>query len=51
MEETYARIKGVRKYLYRAAYQTGTTVDFLLTVKRDGGKRFGGDTLRRVISL
>jgi len=35
MHETYIRIKGQWKYLYRAVDTTGLTVDFLLTVKRD----------------
>ena len=35
MNETYVRIKGVWKYLYRAVDKAGATVDFLLTAKRD----------------
>ena len=35
MDETYIRIKGVWKYLYRAVDKAGATVDFLLTTKRD----------------
>ena len=35
MDETYVRAKGAWKYLYRAVDKTGTTVDFLLTAKRD----------------
>ncbi len=35
MDETYVRVKGAWKYLYRAVDKTGATVDFLLTAKRD----------------
>src|ERR1700720_3722009 len=35
MDETYVRVKGGWKYLYRAVDKAGATVDFLLTAKRD----------------
>lgn len=35
MDETYIKVKGVWKYLYRAVDKEGKTVDFLLTTKRD----------------
>src|SRR3984893_650290 len=35
MDETYVKVKGVWKYLYRAVDKTGATGDFLLTAKRD----------------
>jgi transposase-like protein len=34
-DETYVRIRGRWKYLYRAFDKTGNTGDFLLTAKRD----------------
>ena len=35
MDETYVRVKGQWKYLYRAVDKDGQTVDFLLTPHRD----------------
>jgi len=35
LDETYVRVKGEWKYLYRAVDKAGATVDFLLTAKRD----------------
>ncbi|MCZ6820501.1 MAG: IS6 family transposase, partial [Calditrichaeota bacterium] len=35
LDETYSKIKGEWKYLYRAVDKQGNTVDFLLTAKRD----------------
>ena len=42
MDETYIRIKGQDRFLYRAVNSTGQTIDFLLTAKRDtaAAKRF-----------
>jgi transposase-like protein len=35
MDETYIKVGGQWKYLYRAVDKAGNTVDFLLTAKRD----------------
>jgi putative transposase len=35
MDETYVKVKGAWKYLYRAVDKAGATIDFLLTAKRD----------------
>ena len=35
MDETYVKVNGIWKYLYRAVDKAGATVDFLLTAKRD----------------
>jgi len=35
MDETYIKVKGAWKYLYRAVDKEGKTVDFLLTARRD----------------
>ena len=42
VDETYVKIKGEYKYLYRAVDSEGNTLDFLLTAKRDAkaAKRF-----------
>jgi len=42
IHETYIKVKGVWKYLYRAVDKQSKTVDFLLTAKRDmaAAKRF-----------
>ena len=42
MDETYVRVKGKWRYLYRAVDSTGATLDFLLSAKRDAAaaKRF-----------
>lgn len=35
MDETYIRVRGQWKYLYRAVDTAGQTIDFLLTARRD----------------
>lgn len=35
LDETYVKVKGCWKYLYRAVDKSGATIDFLLTAKRD----------------
>jgi transposase-like protein len=35
MDETYIKVKGVWRYLYRAVDKYGKTIDFLLTTQRD----------------
>ena len=48
IDETYIRVRGKWKYLYRAVDSKGNTIDFLLTAKRDkeAAKRF----LRKIYS-
>src|SRR4249920_291251 len=42
IDQTYIKVKGEDKYLYRALDSTGQTIDFLLTARRDmdAAKRF-----------
>ncbi|WP_319566979.1 IS6 family transposase [Cohaesibacter marisflavi] len=48
IDETYIKVRGVWKYLYRAIDKHGNPVDFLLTAKRDLGaaKRFFNKMLK-----
>ena len=60
LDETYIKVKGQERYLYRAVDSTGQTIDFLLTAKRDtaAAKRFfrralahPGNPMPRVINV
>ena len=48
MDETYIKVKGAWKYLYRAVDKQRKTVDFLLTAKRDASaaRRFFDKAMR-----
>ena len=50
VDETYIKVKGKDKYLYRAVDSDGNTLDFLLTAKRDAeaAKRFFRKALNAV---
>jgi putative transposase len=49
MDETYIKVKGEWRYLYRAVDKSGQTIDFLLTEERDepAAKRFLTQAIRR----
>jgi putative transposase len=49
LDETYIRVKGAWKYLYRTVDKHGQTIDFLLPAHRDAeaAKRFLTKALRR----
>jgi putative transposase len=49
LDETYIRVKGEWRYLYRAVDKHGQTIDFLLTEHRDerAAKRFLTKAIRR----
>ena len=49
LDETYIRVKGAWKYLYRAVDKYGKTIDFLLTEQRDehAAKKFLTKAIRR----
>jgi transposase-like protein len=50
VDETYIKVKGSGKYLYRAVDSQGNTLDFLMTAKRDtkAAKRFFRKALKAV---
>ena len=47
VDETYIRVKGKWRYLYRAVDSSGATLDFLLSAKQDAAaaKRFLGQSV------
>ena len=49
MDETYIKVKGEWRYLYRAVDKNGETIDFLLTEHRDAeaALRFLKKAIRR----
>jgi transposase, IS6 family len=49
VDETYIRVKGKWRYLYRAVDSSGATLDFLLSAKQDAAaaKRFLAKALGR----
>ena len=60
IDETYRKVKGEDKYLYRALDSTGQTIEFLLTTKRDraAAQRFlrtaidaSGNAMPRVMNV
>ena len=60
IDETYIKVKGEDKYLYRALDSTGQTIEFLLTARRDtaAARRFllraieaSGNPMPRVINV
>jgi len=50
VDETYIRVKGKWKYLYRAVDSAGNTIDFMLSAKRDkqAAKRFFRKALKAI---
>jgi IS6 family transposase len=50
VDETYVKVKGAWKYLYRAVDSRGQTIDFMLSAKRDAraAKRFFRKILKAV---
>src|SRR5215831_6112916 len=49
LDETYIKVKGHWRYLYRAVDKSGQTIDFLLTARRDeeAALRFLQKAIRR----
>jgi transposase, IS6 family len=51
VDETYIKVKGQERFLYRAVDSSGQTIDFLLTAKRDTGMASLGNSLPRGINV
>ena len=53
VDETYIKVKGAWKYLYRAVDSTGQTIDFMLSARRDkrAAKRFFRKMLKAAKAL
>jgi hypothetical protein len=53
VDETYIKVKGAWKYLYRAVDSEGNTIDFLLCAKRDAraAERFFRKALKAAVTL
>ncbi len=49
VDETYVRVRGEWRYLYRAIDKHGTPVDFLLTARRDLEAAMAGTGSRRAV--
>ena len=49
VDETYIKVKGAWKYLYRAVDSTGQTIDFMLSARRD--KRAAKRFFRKMLKL
>jgi len=49
VDETYIRVKGKWRFLYRAVDSSGATLDFLLSARRDAAaaERFQSQSLER----
>ncbi|MBD2060640.1 IS6 family transposase [Oculatella sp. FACHB-28] len=47
VDETYIKVRGAWKYLYRAVDSAGNTLDFMLSAKRDG--KAAGRFFRKVL--
>jgi transposase-like protein len=46
VDETYVRVNGVWRYVYRAVDQYGQVIDVLLSTRRDAARRFFTRALR-----